>query len=861
MHLVSTRGVRCRIAALALALATILPSVPASAENWSLRIASWNLLNLGLRKAGLNPVANRNNLLDKYANTIAQYDIVVLQEILDTGTPVTVAIANRPQLANYNCQTLSVLSGRRGRQERYSICYATHGGRLVLNGTADYMAGGGPYAAFNGTNQPAQNVWMRPPLYASFTYTPPPGRGAPFTFGIFTNHTKPSFGAQPRPAGIPVAAPQNTSVYYELWGIEHNLRNPVARYLTIGDLNADCASYPAAYRNPKQNFAAPYSWYVDDGEKTNTAPLSSCAYDRIILNPTINLVYLDHGIFNQGIAAPRLDGERVSDHFLVWVEIGRQEKHALIASTAVAVPVPLAKRQRRMTDTVSGGSPININATGISIPNSADTPMVYVLKYDKSNFFAGNRSIPLVDVRGAATPVTVRGDGTFSANVIWNTPAQGNYTLVLDVDGDGVYNKSSGDIVNANNEIDFIVDGGTSHSQVTTLDDNGRSREVFNENSALHVYGLAKNLTSGAQVDVYVVATKLLPAGFVDWATARSQGTLDLAGVAVPVNRAHGPLLIPSLTKADKVATATVGPDGSLFLSAWPSPYKLFNMRALAATPPVPDYKPEYDVDDVEDPCEDAATSTDQNFQAVCNVGNIFTDTYGTRFNVVIDVNRNGRFDDGDLVDTHDIGDIGTYFGAPSQSVLDARANGNPAVGEYKEYLNAKLSLDPPLTTDNTYDQRTAEASVKYLCAGALTRSAFQSIVQPGSQIGFKVLNQEDYGTLRAAGSGLYNFIDAKYDRIEVPANAQVCMSGDQLELGSGSVGTNATVAVQASNSITIHGELRADTGGAYCFLAAEGLVLSAGTGILTYFTGGAAAPLLVAEVGVTVESARQCFS
>jgi len=60
------------------------------------------------------------------------------------------------------------------------------------------------------------------------------------------------------------------------------------------------------------------------------------------------------------------------------------------------------------------------------------------------------------------------------------------------------------------------------------------------------------------------------------------------------------------------------------------------------------------------------------NFQAVCNVGSIFTDTYGTRFNVVIDVNRNGLFDDGDLVDTHDIGDIGTYFGTPSRSVLDA---------------------------------------------------------------------------------------------------------------------------------------------------------------------------------------------
>ena len=62
----------------------------------------------------------------------------------------------------------------------------------------------------------------------------------------------------------------------------------------------DCASVIRRCRLASifnQGIAAPRldGERVNDGEKTNTAPLSSCAYDRIILNPTINLVYLDHG--------------------------------------------------------------------------------------------------------------------------------------------------------------------------------------------------------------------------------------------------------------------------------------------------------------------------------------------------------------------------------------------------------------------------------------------------------------------------------------------------------------------------------------------------------------------------------------
>jgi hypothetical protein len=820
------------------ALAFVVFSTPAWA-GWSIRIASWNLLNFGDSKAGLNPVANRQALLTKYATVVSQYDIVFLQEILNNGQSVTVALAGMPQLANYNCQTISAASGRAGRQEHYSVCYTTirppNGGTLVLNNTWDYMVQGGPYIAVNGTNQTAQNVWMRPPLYANFTFTPPPGEGAAFTFGVYSSHTKPSYGGQPRPPGTPANAAANSSVTNELTSIQTNVLGAVPNFALIGDLNADCASYPQAYRG--LNFPGPFTWYINYGERTNTAPLSSCAYDRIILNPGMNAVYLGHDIYTQGIAAPRLDNQRVSDHMLVWVEIGVRNKQKLITSTATAVPIPAAKRQRRMTNASSGGTPVNINGSGLSVPTGGTAPKLFVIAYNQANYFEGNRSIPLTDVRGAPTPVTVNTNGTLNANVVWNNPTNGAYSVVLDVDGDGVYNKYAGDIATYNNEIDFIVDDGTAHSQVMSLDDNGNARELFNENSARHVYGLIRNLTAGASVNVYVVANKLLPQPWPGWAAMRQQGTLNLASVAVPVNVLHGPLIVPNLTAADKLQTETVGPDGSLFTSIWDDPYKLYNMRALMSAPPVPDYKPQYDDQDGdEDPCENAWQSTDANFQAVCNVGSLFTDYYGTQFSIVVDVNQDGIFDDGDLVDVHDIGDMSAYFNTPGNTTLGPNANGNAAVDEYKEFLNSKLTPNPPLTHDNIYDTNTQLASTRYLCTPTLSNTQFQTIVTPGSQTGLRILDQEDYSTVRNLGTGVYSFVDSTMDQLNVAANSQVCMAGDTLHLTDATINQNSTLVAQTDDSLTVKGSVQVQKNSTACAVAEYGFTLTAGAAVGVVF-------------------------
>ncbi|MBV9775375.1 MAG: hypothetical protein JO040_15575 [Gemmatimonadetes bacterium] len=811
-------------ALLSLALAAGPPRPPAaipvdSAQEWSVTVAAWNVLNFGNRKAGLPPYAPLNtNLLDRYASIMSQYDIVFVEELLDTGGPLTQGVAQRPAMANYNCTQVSLPSGRAGRQERYGICYAP--ARIVLNGLYDYM--GRQVTAVNGTQQTAQNVWMRPPYRATFTYTKPDGN--PFQFSVYVSHTKPAYSAGARPPGTPANAPQNSSVHYELTSLLQN-RLQDARSMFVGDLNADCASYPQAYRG--QDFPAPWTWYVNYGEKTNTAPLSSCAYDRIILNDSLRTFYKAHGIYTQGINT-RLDGKQVSDHYLVWVRLGGSvaKRKQLVASTSV--PVTTAQR-----DFLGQPNPkrIRINGTNLDAKPAIASGQLFIIPYLQTAYYSGNQTYPLADVRGAPTSVTVGSDGRFTADVTWDAPVKGLYTLVLDVNRDGKYNKNDGDFVNYDNQIDLIVvDSRAGHNDVVTLGDNGQSRELFNEDVALNVYGLARNVPVNDSVDAYVVSAKLLPPGF-SW--LNPPAGFALASVSVPVNRPHGPILVSQLTPADMRRRLRTSPEGTLFASAWERPYELMNTPVYTTVPPVPDYKPEYAVDDstLRDPCEDAWKSTDLNFQQVCNVGNLFSDYYGNSFNVVLDVNRNGVFDGGDKVDVHDIGDMTTFFSNPANTVLDQRANGNPAVGEYKEYLDAKLNLSTPLPDNNTYDTATSRASTGYMCTPGVARTRFP-LIQQGAQVGFKMLNQADYLSQKSLGSQIYSYAQVDMSGNTVSNSTGACVASGSVSIEGLTVQSGARAVVIADQQ-KIQGNVTMDKNSTACLVAGQALGFASGTAII----------------------------
>jgi hypothetical protein len=821
--------------------------------NWEIRIASWNLLNFGLRKAGLPPYGPlRANLIARYAQKMSQYDIIFVQELLNDGTSLTNAVANDPQMAAYDCHTISQPSGRVGRQERYGLCYAT--ARLVLNNTFDWMNAAAANA-FNGTQQLPQNVWMRPPLRASFTYTP--ADGEPYTFEVTTSHTKPAFGAGGPPPGTPGNAANNDSVYYELWGMEHN-PSAAANVVILGDLNADCASYPAARRGANFTLANGWTWYVDYGEKTNTALGSDCAYDRFILNPALNQKYRDYGVDRPGINV-MVDGKRVSDHYLVWLEIGNRQRKRPTLVAAVDVPVD-QKRQRIFAPRVK---PILINATGV-LPSLVTAPKLFVVAYDQNRRFAGNRKWPLTDVRGAATPITITSTGTFAANVAWQQPVTGAYTLVLDANGDGFYVKSDGDVANSDDEIDFLVSDPTlAHSDVVTIGDNAQLRELFNAAGAQNIYAAARGLASFVDVDVYVASTALLPASFAGWEAEKAKGTLDLPAVSVPVNVRRAPVMLPTLGKADKVRTVPTSADGRLFANVWSQPSTLFDAAVLNATPPSPDYKPSYATDcpdddsDVScDPCQFAYASTDANFRAVCNVWPSFTDTYGTSFNVVVDTNRNGRLDNGDLVDTHDIGDITTWLA--SHASLDASANGNPAVGEYKEYLDSKLNLTTPLPPGNTYDAATQQASQRYMCSPGVPATRI-AVLRSGSQVGFQILDADAYTRQKQFGSGVQQYDVAHLDDVSVAAASQVCMNATNAITVDGiHAPAAAQTTIQSQGTVNVTGDVRGAKDGLFCITAAEGIVLTTISGNLTLaapnpITAGATVLLGIFTGGATI--------
>jgi hypothetical protein len=821
--------------------------------NWSIRIASWNLLNFGLRKAGLPPHGPlRANLIARYAQKMSQYDIIFVQELLNDGTSLTNAVANDPQMAAYDCHTVSEPSGRAGRPERYGLCYAT--ARLVLNNTFDWV---NPQAAsaFNGTQQVPQNVWMRPPLLASFTYTP--ADGEPYTFEVTTSHTKPAFGAGGPPHGTPRNAANNDSVYYELWGIEHNPSAP-ANMVILGDLNADCTSYPAARQGLNFTLANGWTWYVNYGEKTNTALGSDCAYDRFILNAALNQKYRDYGIDRTGINV-MVDGKRVSDHYLVWLEIGNRQRKRTALVAGLDTPVD-QNSQRMFAPRVKR---IRFNATGVS-RSPVRPPKLFVLAYDQSRHFTGNQKWPLTDVRGMPTPVTITSTGTFATDVMWQQPTSGAYSLVLDVNGDGFYDKSDGDVANSDDEIDFLIsDPALAHSDIVTIGDNAQLRELFNAAGAQNIYAAARGLASFSDVDVYVASTALLPADFTGWEAEKAKGTLDLPTVSVPINVLRAPVLLLNLGKADKLQTVRTGADGRLFANVWRQPSTLFDAAVLNAIPPTPDYKPSYAIDcpdnesDVScDPCQFAYASTDANFRAVCNVWPSFSDTYGTSFNIVIDANRNGRLDNGDLVDTHDIGDITTWLA--SHTSLDASANGNPAVGEYKEYLESKLNLTPPLPPGNTYDAATQQASQRYMCSPGVPATRV-SVLRSGSQVGFQILGADAYTRQKQFGSGVQQYDVAYLDDVSVAEASQVCMNAmDAITLNGILAPAAAQTTIQSQRTVNITGDVRGATDGLFCITAADGIVLSTIGGNLTLaapnpISAGATVLLGILTVGASI--------
>lgn len=320
-------------------------------------------------------------------------------------------------------------------------------------------------------------------------------------------------------------------------------------------------------------------------------------------------------------------------------------------------------------------------------------------------------------------------------------------------------------------DVENLVEG---HNFVTHVGDNYLEREVYNTGIANNIYTVAKELTPDQDVDIYTISERLLKLNNPGWDTWKSSSGVNLLDSAAPV-----------FEFGEKVNTVHTSADESLYVSTWKNPIQIFDQP--------------------------------------------FINYYGKKYNVVIDVNRNQIFDAGDKVDTHDIDHMRNWF--LTYSILDASADGDPAVSEYKEYLNDKLDLEVPLVATNTYDTATQLASYQYLCSAQLTAKLFK-IIEAESEVGIRVLNEDEYYAGRDLDTGRHTYDQADFDGLNVNADnlAVLIAHNGLLNVDGANIEKDATLLVCA-DKIILDGYMIVD--GEVCTYTSEAII-NRNTSILT---------------------------
>lgn len=231
-----------------------------------IKIANWNLEVFGDSKA------SKPELMQSYADTIRQYDIIFVQEIRDKDSGAFYDLCRL--IPGYEFK-ISSRAGRSSTKEQYGLLYRK--GIQLMD--------------FKDFNPDPQNRWERPPICVSFNV-------GTYDFAVYNIHTDPD------------------DVRRELSHLERLIsQNSEGNVTVLGDLNAD-QNY---YNNPRETEFDSWHWLIKDSEDTTTTS-TNAAYDRIIMNSDAFEEYSSHGIHRQGIT------RSMSNHYPVWLEIEAREK-------------------------------------------------------------------------------------------------------------------------------------------------------------------------------------------------------------------------------------------------------------------------------------------------------------------------------------------------------------------------------------------------------------------------------------------------------------------------------------------------------------------------------------------------------
>lgn len=267
-------------------------------------IASWNIENFGQSKA------NNPEVIQKIADEINKYDIVVLQEIsnineqVDYNKGMTQPYCSRnkdavssdnfkliqTQLATYLPDYYTIQISPQTKDERYAFIFNRE--KMLAKSPPIMLPNVSQESELCSLNA-TDTTMERVPSMMGF-------HAGNWSFTIMTAHTSPNNNL------VELDALQYTYGYvaeFYQWNF--------GDVILAGDLNADCSYLKAdddiRFRQDK------YAWLIPDYEDT-TVSKTDCTYDRFItLQGIANKRFIGYGV-EKNIT------EDISDHYLVWTK-------------------------------------------------------------------------------------------------------------------------------------------------------------------------------------------------------------------------------------------------------------------------------------------------------------------------------------------------------------------------------------------------------------------------------------------------------------------------------------------------------------------------------------------------------------
>lgn len=252
----------------------------------SLSVAAFNIQVFGVTKMSKPEVVN------VLVKTVSRYDLVLIQEIRDSGGSTIVNFMQ--QLNDYSGNKYSYIIGTRlGRsssKEQYAYIYNKNNLRVL--DSFDYNDVG--------------DIFEREPFVALFEFLP--------TGDIFF-----TIGLHAKPADVINELNQLDNVYSYAEDVFNSNKS-----IIMGDLNADCTYLSDAAESSLHLKTDPqFNWHISKSVDT-TVGSTNCAYDRIITTGSISSRVNKVEIFNflNAYNLTQSQGEDVSDHYPVSITVG-----------------------------------------------------------------------------------------------------------------------------------------------------------------------------------------------------------------------------------------------------------------------------------------------------------------------------------------------------------------------------------------------------------------------------------------------------------------------------------------------------------------------------------------------------------